>query len=662
MLLLGLLLVGCGRTPELIPRDEFFSPSFRSQVRVSPDGGWISWVENVKGDSKLVARNLSNGEETVIQEGEERVGYHFWSLDSKLLLYVSTSEAERGLYAYEIGTDESWPVLAQNVVPGQRKITHDIALEVIERDVDDPAWVALRMNMRIPSVFDLYKVNLYTGERVELARGTDELLRWYVDHHLNLRAKLVSELDGGQSFWRYHREEKRFTREITWTINDDASWPLAFNLAGDTLYLFDSRDRDNRALFAYDMKTRKKELIAVDDDYDIAYIHLDNRTYTPISAVVNGERLKYIDIDPGFSEAVANVGQQLEGDFRIVSRSLGSEMWIVMQELDTATPSFYLYNRSADSLSTLFNAREPVDGTLAKMEPIEFTARDGLVLHGYLTKPRSGRAPWPTVVLVHGGPWRRDMWGYNPEVQWLANRGYAVLQVNFRGSDGYGKAFLNAGNREWGEAMSTDLVDGVQWLVKQGIAKKNKVAIFGGSYGGYAALAGACFTPGVFTAAVAVNPFIDLADYLGNIPPTWEAYRTNLDNRVGVVPRYSEGFHEGEVKDSTDWNDTDRLNIEDLRSRSPYYHTQRIDIPLLMASGERDPIARTKVADRFVKKLRMQGNTVEYVTYEKSSHSLSQVDQMDFYQRAEVLLAAYLGGTLEQPEMEREAEVSVSAP
>lgn len=658
----ALVAVGCGRSPQLIPRDFFFQPTLRSNVMISPNGEYLAWYEKADLGPRLLIKAIESGDTVAVVGMGTAGGYNFWSRDSGLLIYVMSDDTQRGLMAYELETGNEWPVLMQSTDPETREVKHDIALEIIESNAKDPAWIAVRMNARIPSVVDLYRLNLYTGEMVELARGSEDLLRWYVDHELNLRAKLLSEPDGGQTLYRYNPNSNSYSKEITWTINDDASWPLSFNLAGDIFYMFDSRGRDTRALVAYDMESRESTLLAVDKQYDISYILFDHQGCRPLAAVVNGERLVYIPTDPIIEEGLSVLSDELKGDFRIVSRSYNNNRWAVMQVRDDAPPSYYLFDRMEQSITKLFDARAPIKGKLASMEPIEFPARDGMMLHGYLTKPVAGRAPWPTVVVAHGGPWRRHLWGFDPEAQWLANRGYAVLMVNFRGSEGYGKVYLNAGNREWGEAMNTDLADGVAWLVKHKIAREEKVAIGGSNYGGYAALAGACFTPGIYNSVVAINPYLDLADYLGKIPPTWEAYRTNLENRIGVVPRYESGLNKGEVKDSVDWTETDRANMEDLISRSPYYHVKRIDVPLLLGVGEHDPMADKRIADKFVKKLKLQGNTVEYVVYEKSGRSLRQKDVLDFYARVEVFLAAYLGGSLQPPEMEREVEVSVKTP
>jgi dipeptidyl aminopeptidase/acylaminoacyl peptidase len=260
------------------------------------------------------------------------------------------------------------------------------------------------------------------------------------------------------------------------------------------------------------------------------------------------------------------------------------------------------------------------------MEPISYTARDGLTIHGYLTKPVGVSTPVPTVLLVHGGPWGRDTWGYDPEVQWLANRGYAVLQINFRGSTGYGKAFLNAGNREWAAKMHDDLLDGVNWLVETGISQPDKIAIMGGSYGGYAALVGLTFSPDVFACAVDIVGPSNLITLLQSIPPYWEPIKANMYHRVGNL----------------------ETEPEFLKSISPLFFVDRIQKPLLIAQGANDPRVKEAESEQIVNAMKQAGKPVEYVLYTDEGHGFARPEnRLHFYARAEEFLAKYLGGRFE---------------
>ena len=255
----------------------------------------------------------------------------------------------------------------------------------------------------------------------------------------------------------------------------------------------------------------------------------------------------------------------------------------------------------------------------------------------------------PLVLNVHGGRWYRDYWGFNSEAQWLANRGYACLQVNFRGSTGYGKDFVNAGDREWGGRMQDDLTDAVKWAVEQGIADPEKVAIFGGSYGGYAALSGVTFTPDLYAAAVSIVGPSNLETFLKTIPPYWESFRKVMDARVGRIPRYESGPKAGMPKDPKDFTKQDREDIEFLRGRSPFYHVDSIRKPVLIAQGANDPRVNKAESEQFVEAMKKNGLDVEYVVYDNEGHGFARPEnRLDFYRKAERFLAKYLGGRTEK--------------
>ena len=282
------------------------------------------------------------------------------------------------------------------------------------------------------------------------------------------------------------------------------------------------------------------------------------------------------------------------------------------------------------------------------MRPVHFTSRDGFTIHGYLTLPLDWQGPGPLVLNVHGGPWWRDAWGFDVIAQWLANRGYACLQVNFRASTGYGKAFTNAGDREWGRKMQDDLSDGVAWAITEGIADPARVVIFGGSYGGYATLAGVTFTPELYAGGICMCGPSNLETFLNTVPPYWERYRCEFDKRVGRIPRYEDGPRAGEPKDEADWTKDDRVEIEFLRSRSPLSHVDRVRVPMLIAQGANDPRIKEAESRQFVDAMRANGLEVEYKLYENEGHSFSRPEnKLDLFASAEAFLARVLGGRCE---------------
>ncbi len=642
LLALSLVIASCSLPVPIISRNTLFKPYTRSAPSVSPDGKHVVYTA-LDGDVRnLYIRTVGADDDTVLTNVKKGASYFFWARNSKMVVFSQSTAEGLEFFVVDVATGAIRPLL-----PYGKGVPKDAAVEVVAVSIKRPDEIAIMVNARDPSIFDLHLVNVRTGDMKLLAEGKSNLLRWYVDPEFALRGYLLSEPDGGQSFWKY--QDGRFTRELTWHLLDDSSWPLAFPAKAHSCLMFDSRGAKTLGVLRYNLDTGDTTVLARDPQYDIRKIMVDSEWENVDAVFIQGDTSRWVAVDSGISPKLKFLQSKFHGEVEIYNRSADRKVWTVGELSDVAPPVYYLYYADEMRLSRLYSASDELAGKpFARMKVIQFTARDGMPIHGYLTTPRRGRGPWPTVLLVHGGPWLRDAWGFNPEAQWLANRGYAVLQVNFRGSMGYDKAYLNAGNRQWGLGMQTDLADGAAWAVKAGVAKAGAVAIMGGSYGGYAAVSGAITTPNSYVAAVAVNPFLDLTDYLSIIPPTWEAYRTNLEQRVGRVPRYESGLKEGQVKDSTDWTDADRAEIQRLKAVSPYYHAEKVSIPLLIAQGKRDALARPAVAQKFVDRLKKLGKNVELVLYDDSSHMLQTEDRQDFYFRAELFLASYLGGRVEK--------------
>ena len=334
-------------------------------------------------------------------------------------------------------------------------------------------------------------------------------------------------------------------------------------------------------------------------------------------------------LDRAIANDIALISRLNPGDFDLVDRTHADDKWIIAFTNDAESASYHLYDCQTKQTRFLFHVRPDLANyRLAKMEPIQFSSRDGLVIEGYLTRPPNvDPRDLPTVLLVHGGPWHRDVWGYDPEAQWLANRGYACLQVNFRGSTGYGKAFVNAGNREWGAKMHDDLVDAVQWVVGQGIADPARVAIYGGSYGGYAALVGATFTPELFCCAVDIVGPSNLVTFIKTIPPYWSTFLAMLQQRVGDP----------------------ETEAEFLMSRSPLTYVDRIAIPMLIAQGANDPRVNQSESEQIVAAMKRKGIPHEYLLFEDEGHGFAKPEnRLTFYAAAERFLAQHLGGRFEE--------------
>jgi dipeptidyl aminopeptidase/acylaminoacyl peptidase len=394
------------------------------------------------------------------------------------------------------------------------------------------------------------------------------------------------------------------------------------------MYLLDSRGANTARLVDLDLTTGATDVLAGDERYDVGDVLINPDTYEVEAVAIERARAEWTVLDESVREDFEFVERLNRGDFTVVSRDRADDKWLVAFTVDDGGASYYSYDRREKEGAHLFDARPDLAGyTLARMEPISFTTRDGLEIEGYLTPPPgAGRASLPIVLNVHGGPWGRNGWGYDPEAQWLANRGYACLQVNFRGSTGYGKKFLNAGNKEWGAKMHDDLVDAVKWAAEQGIADPERVAIYGGSYGGYAALVGAAFTPDLFRCAVDVVGPSNLITLIKTIPPYWSTLLATFQERVGN-PETEEEF---------------------LKSRSPLFFVDRIKVPLLIAQGANDPRVKQAESEQIVAAMREKGIDHEYLLFEDEGHGFARPEnRLKFYAAAERFLAKHLGGRVE---------------
>lgn len=643
-----LLFAGCSKRVELIPREKLFRQPDRVYPTVSPDGNHLAWIAPLDSVQNLwlgSPRDTIGTPLTRITTG--RILSYSWLSGGDRILY-SYGDPWKNEVNYSLVSVYSKAEAAVFTPPAG--VDHMTEVRLYEVSWKDQDRMAVGLNWRDPAIFDLYEFNAATGETRLLREGPENLLWWVVDGELNVRGYLVSEDDGGQSLWLKDMRTGVFEQKIVWTIDDDTGWSIVFTPDGKQLYIYDSRGYNSTGLALYDPASGKTTRLIGDDRYDVRGVLINPKTHEVQGARIIGAKSRWVVLDDAVKPVIDRLTTAHQGNLSILNRSRSDSLWVVGYVQDDAPASYYLYDRGADELRFLFNSRDDLKGApLARMEPVSYQARDGLRIEGYLTRPVGAKGKTPLVVYVHGGPWSRDFWGFNPEVQWFANRGYSCLQVNFRGSTGYGKQFLNAGNREWGRKMQDDLTDGVNWAVEQGYADADRVAIFGGSYGGYAALAGVTFTPNLYAAAVSIVGASDLVDYLASFPPVWNAYRTNLDRRVGYLPRYLSGPRAGMLKDSTDWTPDDRADIDFLRARSPLYNTDKISTPLLIAQGGRDRLVRKEVTDKFVARLRKKDLPVEYVVYDNAGHGLTNPnDQLDFYRRAEAFLASYVGGRFQK--------------
>ena len=382
-------------------------------------------------------------------------------------------------------------------------------------------------------------------------------------------------------------------------------------------------------LLKLDLASSDITVIAEDPQYDVGSIMIHPDTYEIQAVAFNKDRVEWTVLDESIKPDFDRIRDIHPGDFSITSRDENDNTWIITFTTDNGPIPFYVYNRKGQTTRFLFDNKPELNKyTLANMKPFDFTARDGLTIHGYLTLPVSEQQTnLPMVLNVHGGPWVRDTWGYDPEAQWFTSRGYACLQVNFRGSTGYGKEFLNAGDSEWGRNMHNDLIDAVDWAVQQGIADPKRIAVYGGSYGGYAALVGATFTPDLFCCAVDIVGPSNLITLIKTIPPYWSTFLATFHRRVGN-PDTQEEF---------------------LKSRSPLFKVDQIKIPMLIAQGANDPRVKQSEAEQIVEAMKSKGIAYEYMLFPDEGHGFAKPEnRLKFYAAAEKFLATHLGGRYEE--------------
>ena len=624
-----------GSSVPLIPRKQLFGNPDKAMARLSPDGRKISYLAPVNGVLNVWVGPVDHVQtaEPVTNDTYRGIRFYGWAYTNEHILYIQDKDG-----------DENWRVYSVDLNNGE---TNDLTpLEGVQAQFNRishnfPDEVLIALNDRDPQLHDLYRLNIVTGERVLVQENegfaglTGSAFVTDDDYNVHFASRMTA--DGGV--------------EIL-SLTDDGSWELFFKIdvddslttmpigldkSGRTLFMNDSRDRDTAALVALDLATGEKSVLAEDSKADAGSV-IVHPTKKHVQAVAfSYERKRWHVLDPSIADDLDYLRTVADGDVEIADRTLDDRNWVVAYLMDDGPLRYYLYDRENKQAHFLFTDREALkDAPLAKMHSAVIKSRDGLNLVSYYTLPLGtdsdgdGRPdePLPTLLLVHGGPWGRDEWGYDSFHQWAANRGYAILSVNFRASTGFGKAFINAGDLEWGAKMHDDLLDGVDWAVEQGIADPDRIGIIGGSYGGYAALVGLTFTPETFACGVDIVGPSNLVTLLESIPPYWQPMIELLTKRAGDH-RTDEGR-------------------EFLTERSPLTHTDRIQRPLLIGQGANDPRVKQAESDQIVEAMQKKGIPVTYVLYPDEGHGFARPENnLSFTAVAEAFLAKVLGGRYE---------------
>ncbi|MCW2338423.1 dipeptidyl aminopeptidase/acylaminoacyl peptidase [Sphingobium sp. B2D3A] len=615
----------------IIERQRLFGNPDRAQLRVSPDGKYLSWLAPRDGVMNIWVAPADNPDQAkpMTAEKDRPIGVHYWTADSAMLLYVQDK-----------GGDENYLLYGVDVATGVEKLLtpfEKTRVMIVGTSTTISDRILVGINNRDERWHDVYSLNLKTGALTEVIRG-DGYAGFLADNNLVLRMALRPNAEGGYDFFRVTNnvvEDKPLSR----TTLEDAltTQPAGFTTDGKTLYWLDSRGRDTAALIAQDVTTGKSQVLAANDKADVGGAMAD-----PVTGEIEAYSVEYLTtewtaIDPDVGQSLAWLRERLKGDFQVTSRTRDDTVWTIYNDPVTAPAAAWLYDRKKGELTKLYVSRPDLEGApLVPMHAREIPARDGLTLVSYLTLPPGSDAngdgvpdkPAPMVLLVHGGPWARDSFGYNSYHQWLANRGYAVLSVNFRGSTGFGKSFITAGNLQWGLKMHDDLIDAVDWAVSKGITAKDKVAIMGGSYGGYATLAGLAFTPDAFACGVDIVGPSNLETLLNTIPPYWTAGIEQFHQRMGN-PNTPEG-------------------LALLKAASPLHKAGQISKPLLIGQGANDPRVKQAESDQIVEAMKANNIPVTYVLYPDEGHGFAKPqNNIAFNAITESFLSACLGGRAE---------------
>lgn len=600
--------------------EDFFRNPEKTGFQISPDGKYFSYMAPYENRLNLFVQEIGSDKATrITSETARSIAGSLWANGNRIL-YVKDTGGDENYQLYGVNLDGT-DAKAYTAFPNVRT-------QIIDKLENIDSLVIVGLNKRNPQVFDPYRLNLNTGELSLLAENPGNIQGWMTDHEGKLRVALAI-VDGVNTQILYREtEEQPFRPVLTTNFKETVSF-VSFTPDNKMVYALTNIGRDKTALVLMDPATcEEKEVLYTNDKYDIAGVGYSEAKKKLVSVSCIGHKGNIRHFFDSDEEAIrARLEERLKGyDIGTTSEDRSENIRMIYAGSDRTYGTYYLYNVKEDQLTKVADLAPWIkEEEMSPMHPITYTSRDGLTIEGYLTLPK-GFTPetarnLPVVVNPHGGPWARDTWGYNPEVQFLANRGYAVLQMNFRASTGYGRRFTELGYKQWGQTMQDDITDGVQWLIKEGIADPKRVAIYGASYGGYATLAGVTFTPELYACAIDYVGVSNLFTFMQTIPPYWKPLLDMMYEMVGDP-----------VKDK-----------EMMEKYSPVFHVDRIKAPLFIAQGANDPRVNKAESDQMVEALKQRGVEVEYMVKDNEGHGFhNEENRFDFYRAMEKFLAAHL--------------------
>ena len=599
--------------------EDFFRNPEKVNFSLSPDGKFYAYMAPYKRMLNVYVREIGKEAEIQLTYDTLRSVYGFFWANNERILYIKDSGGDENMKLFGVNKDGSNLTALVDFPKVRTEMIDDLP------DIDE--FVIIGLNKRVPQVFDPYRLNVNTGELTMLAENPGNIVGWMTDHNGELRVAFAV-VEGVNTSLLYRDTEKDPFREILQTTFKETMSPQFFTFDNTKLYAVSDLGRVKLAAVVFDPMLAKEEKVLYENtDYDVDQLVYSRARKVLTAARYTSWKRERFFFDSEFETMMNDLKSKLgDLEFDLVSNNKAEDKFLVLAHSDKSLGTYYLYDKRSGILEKISDITPWLDPEeMATMNPVEYASRDGLTIHGYLTLPKGytmeNAKNLPVVVNPHGGPWYRNQWGFNPEVQFLANRGYAVFQMNFRGSTGYGRKFWEASFKEWGRAMQDDITDGVNWLIDKGIADKERIAIYGASYGGYATLAGITKTPDLYAAAVDYVGVANMFTFMKTIPPYWEPQLQMFYEMVGDPVR-------------------DSLLLSEV---SPVLHSDKITTPLFVAQGANDPRVNINESNQMVEALRNRGITVEYMVKEDEGHGFyNEKNQFDFYNAMDKFLAEHL--------------------
>lgn len=618
---LPLLMGGCGNSNtnceiNQIPLKDFFKNPEKTSFQISPDGRYLSYLAPWETRMNIYVQEIGKTETVRLTSEKGRdINSYFWANNNRVL-FLKDNGGDENFKLYGVNADGSNLICLTDF--------DSVTTQIIDPLEDIPEEVIIGLNKRDKQVFDAYRLNIVTGKMDMIAENPGNINGWLTDHNGKLRIAVAT--DGVNTSMLFRETEKDTFSTIITTDFRETLEPLFFTFDNKNVFAASNIGRDKTVIIEYNLAEKKEvKVIYENSDYDVSYLNYSRkRKVLTVASYISWKRERHFfdkEIQAIYDDICKQIGDNVE--VGLSGSTKAEDKYIVRTYSDRTLGSYYLYDVATKKLDKLHEVSPWLkENEMAEMKPIEFKSRDGLTIHGYLTLPKCDKNKnLPVVVNPHGGPWYRDSWGFNPEIQFLANRGYAVLQINFRGSTGYGRKFWEASFKQWGKTMQDDITDGVNWLIEQGTADKERVAIYGASYGGYATLAGLTYTPDLYRCGVDYVGVSNLFTFMKTIPPYWKPFMDMMYEMVGD-PK----------KDSL-------LMVES----SPVFHADKIKAPLFIAQGANDPRVNKAESDQMVDALKKRGIEVEYMVKENEGHGFyNEENQFDFYDSMEKFLAKHM--------------------